>query len=370
MKRQDLRQHAAHVGLLACLLCTQQAVAQSEPPSQPAPTAARPAPSVEDKAAADALFDSALKMMQQGNYKEACTKLQKSHALDPAVGTLLNLGRCYREDGRTASAWTTYREAAALARQEGQSDREKLARDEASALESRLIRVRLIVSDEVKALPELAIEQNGQSVSLALVGEALPVNPGLQTVEVKAQGKAGTFKLTAEKEGLTYSLNIDKLSDRTEENGERTQPAEPQADESDDEDDDESTEADSDGPNYIGPIILGASGIVTIGLGTAFAFVAQSHDDNARAICTDITQPCTAEDVEEWNSELTQAKDNAAVAYLGWGLGGAAVVGAVIWWVLQPSASDSSSSESSATNMKMTPLLSESLWGLSAKGTF
>ncbi len=355
----------AWCGGFVLTLLTQQAIAQSVPSSPSDAPSSRPAPSVEDKAAADALFDSALKMMKDGNYAGACEKLQKSHTLDPAVGTLLNLGRCYNESGQTASAWTSYREAASMARTEGQSDREKLARDEASALELRLVRVRLIVSEEIKELPELVIKQNGQDVSLSLLGEPLPVNPGLQTVEVSSQGKAGTFTVQAEKEGLTYSLNIDQLESSGPGEHSESVPLSEKGDERGQYDDDPAGADDSNGPKHLGPIILGASGIASIGLGTAFAFIAKSHDNNAREICTDPQVACTASDVEEWENELSDAEDNASLAYLSWGLGGAAVVGAVVWWMLEPA-----QPETSATNMKMAPIVTHNLWGVSAKGTF
>lgn len=252
-----------------------------------------------------------------------------------------------------------------MARSEGQSDREKLARNEASALELRLVRVRLIVSEEIKALPKLLIKQNGQVVSLSLLGEPLPVNPGLQTVEVSSQEKAGTFTVQAEKEGLTYSLNIDELeSNVPAENSSPTPPPETMSEDGP-LDDGQAEPDDSSGPKHLGPLILGASGIASIGLGTAFGLIAKGHDNNAREICADLQLACTSDDVEEWERELSNAKDNASLAYLGWGLGGAAVVGALVWWMLEPA-----EPETTATGMKMTPLVTENLWGLSARGTF
>src|SRR3954468_2190760 len=67
------------------------------------------------QAAAQALFEQARKLMADGKFPEACPKLAESQRLDPGAGTLLNLGHCYEKSGRTASAWVTFKDAAAAA---------------------------------------------------------------------------------------------------------------------------------------------------------------------------------------------------------------------------------------------------------------
>ena len=64
---------------------------------------------------ADVLFDQGRKLYTAGKYEEAAEKFRESQRLDPAPGTLLNLAECYVKLGKTASGWSTFREAAALA---------------------------------------------------------------------------------------------------------------------------------------------------------------------------------------------------------------------------------------------------------------
>jgi hypothetical protein len=83
-----------------------------------------------EPASAASLFSDARQMMDNGNFAEACPKLAKSQALDPQVGTMLNLALCYQSLGQTASACGWWRDAAATAAGKSQSDREEFAREQ------------------------------------------------------------------------------------------------------------------------------------------------------------------------------------------------------------------------------------------------
>jgi hypothetical protein len=71
--------------------------------------------------------------MNEGNFAEACPKLSKSQALDPQVGTMLNLALCYQSLGETASACGWWRDAAAAAAGKSQHEREQFAREQMDA---------------------------------------------------------------------------------------------------------------------------------------------------------------------------------------------------------------------------------------------
>ena len=133
-----------------------------------------------DKAAAEALFDEGKRLREAKRYSEACPKFADSQRLDPAVGTLLNLALCYKEAGQTASAWSTYREAAAQAAAAHQADREQLARDEAAALETKLTKLVIEVSPEVARVPGVEVKRDGAVVPSGLWGVAAPVDPAAE----------------------------------------------------------------------------------------------------------------------------------------------------------------------------------------------
>src|SRR5262249_39232692 len=58
-----------------------------------------PSSSSDARVAAEGLFDAGRKLMADGRFAEACEKFRKSEELDPAGGTLLNLGGCYERTG-------------------------------------------------------------------------------------------------------------------------------------------------------------------------------------------------------------------------------------------------------------------------------
>jgi len=125
--------------------------------------------------------------VKQRRFDEACPKLAESQRLDPKLGTLLNLAVCHEQQGRTATAWAEYTSAAAIARRDGQREREDFARKQATALDKRLARVILSVS---AADPNLAVKLDGQMMTAAVYGVPLPVDPGPHHVTATAPGKA------------------------------------------------------------------------------------------------------------------------------------------------------------------------------------
>lgn len=64
-----------------------------------------------DPAAADALFRDARALMKKRDFVAACPKLAESQRLDPAAGTLINLGECREKVGQLADALQAYRDA-------------------------------------------------------------------------------------------------------------------------------------------------------------------------------------------------------------------------------------------------------------------
>jgi hypothetical protein len=147
-----------------------------------------PATTATATATAQALFDEARRLFDDGQIHQACEKFSASQKIEPRGGTLLDLALCHQREGKTATAWVEFLAARARARTEGMADREKFATDRIDALAPVLVRLRLDVGAGARA-PGLSITLDGERVVDAAWGTGIPVDPGLHRVEASAPGR-------------------------------------------------------------------------------------------------------------------------------------------------------------------------------------
>lgn len=141
------------------------------------------------KANAEALYQEGMRLMQQGGAKDACPKLEESQKLDPALGTQFRLAECYEAVGKTALAWSQFREVASKARAQQLGPQAQKAEARAAALEPKLAKISIVVADEVTKLEGFAITHGDQTIGAGALGVPLPVDPGQQTIRVTAKGR-------------------------------------------------------------------------------------------------------------------------------------------------------------------------------------
>lgn len=152
----------------------------------PARALAGDAPEPSLQTAAESLFLEGRKLLQAGKVEEACQRFADSRRIDPAVGTTMNLARCYLKLGRTASAWLLYRDSAAQARALGQTDREQHAVKELTQLEPELAKLQIELEPQLKNEASLELLLDGSTLPMSAVGAELPVDPGEHEVLVQA----------------------------------------------------------------------------------------------------------------------------------------------------------------------------------------
>jgi hypothetical protein len=151
--------------------------------------AARPAraQSANEKAAEKA-YDEGMKLLDRGKIAEACPKLEESQRLDPAMGTQFRLAECWEKLGRTASAWSLFRDVMSQAQAAGRDDRAALSSARAAALEPRLTRLLIVVAPSAKT-PGLIVRRDGAVVDETQWGRGVAVDPGPHVISASAPGK-------------------------------------------------------------------------------------------------------------------------------------------------------------------------------------
>lgn len=162
--------------------------------------AAQPTP--DQAVQAKQLWEDGRKLAAAGKYQQACDEFTKSYALDPAVGTELNLGDCQEHLGHLAIAFHLFEDAA---KKDSDADRIKYARGRADALTDKL-------ATAVVKLPDastvgLVLKVGGQLVPPAAEVKE-PVDPGTVQVEVDVPGHPPETRTQPAKPGETVTFDF------------------------------------------------------------------------------------------------------------------------------------------------------------------
>lgn len=165
-------------------------------------------PSAADKEQADVAFDEGRELFEQGRFKEACDKFQRSMDLDPSPGTLLNLGNCFEPQGDLLRALATFEQALTDAQKATDKRRRQVwseaARERITSLSQRI--------------PELTVDgaEPGARVLLdgkpyTALGHPQRQNPGRHQLEVNAPGKRTYVKAFELAEGQRLGIHLPPL---------------------------------------------------------------------------------------------------------------------------------------------------------------
>lgn len=276
------------------------------------------AQSAEDQATARALFNEARELMKAGHYDAACPKLEAASKVYPGSGVLLNLGDCYEHEGRTASAWTEFGEAASAAERLGRADDLAEARRRQSAIEPRLSRLAIRVAHDE---PGLVISRDGSVIDRGAWGEAIPIDPGAHTVTAHAGGhEEWSGSVTVAQAGQTLTIDVPELAPVTP-------PAPPQSV--------PPVEAVTapppvEAPYWTGRRIASAS-VAGVGVGALVATgvmvgIAKAKDDSAKS-----------EGGTKGGTDSQSAADLGNTATVVGVIGAALAVGGAIFWLTAPS---------------------------------
>lgn len=164
--------------------------------------------SAEDGAIAEALFREGRALLEDGKIDAACLKLEGSQKLDPKVGTLLNVAACHELQGRTASAWAEFLDAARLARVANVRDPKALADVATARAEALAPKLQKLAIEHPDSLPpDLELSLDGRVIPRGAWATPMPVDPGERVVTARAPGKLPwTTRIVVAKPLTTFAV--------------------------------------------------------------------------------------------------------------------------------------------------------------------
>jgi hypothetical protein len=263
---------------------------------------------------AETLFQEARVLVENGDYAEACPKLEESQRLDPAVGTQFNLADCYEHVGRTATAYALFKEVAAIARSAGKFEREKNAKERAVALEPKLARVRLVV---VANAPGLEVKIDDAPIERARFSEAFPIDPGPHRLVAAAPGHQ-TFETRFDaKDAASADVQVPELVDLEPKTTPVVVLGEP-----------------TRKPSVL-TYVAGGIGVAALATGTIAGIIAVSKHSDAESACPKDVYAfhCpTQAGTDAWNGATT-AGTVSTIAFI---VAGVALAGAAVFYFTTP----------------------------------
>ena len=300
---------------------------------------------------AEGLFNDGKRLIEQGKIAEGCIKLADSQRTDPALGTLLYLADCHERDGKTASAWAEFTDAATQARTRLEHDREKFANAHATALEKKLHRLQI---DATEKYPGLAITLDNESFGVGGLGTAIPLDPGEHQIAATATGKKPwSTKLT-----LNASPGVDRVNIPFLENEPvPVAPVAPAPKVGSDVHHEEGAPADTT-KRTVG-IVVGVAGVGLLGLATYYELTAVSRDKDSQ----DATR--AHEDQVTLNDQAKKAQTFAFIS------GGAGIVALGVGiFLIATSGGSSAPVKAAQSTVRLLPMASLNTGGLRVVGSW
>ena len=293
-----------------------------------------------DQTKAEALFAEGRQLLAASKFAEACPKFAESQRLDPAIGTQLNLGDCYEKTGRTASAWSVFRDAAAEARRVGDARRGSVASARETALALRLTKLTILVPAASLARG-LEVKRDGVTLDRAAWSEATPMNPGWHAVEVTAPGKRPwTLPVTIDAAQATTEITVPPLEDLAAEAA--------------------TSDAAAGRPQRLAAVIVGGTGVAALGLSAIFTGLAVAKNNDSKSHC--LVNRCDATGVGLRDDALGHATASTVSVVVGL----AAIAGGAALWLTAPTRPKKRPS----TGIEAAPMLGSEQLGVTVRGAF
>jgi hypothetical protein len=162
------------------------------------------------EAEADALFMEGKELRDAGQHAAACDRFQKSQKLDPALGTLQNIGMCLEKQDKLIAALQSFEKLLVEATKASDNERLRVAQEALKRLQKTIPRLQIYLREDSR-VPGLEILLNGEPVPKKVLGISAPLDPGRYVISARApdyQRQSKTVVLVAEQ---NRRVNIPKL---------------------------------------------------------------------------------------------------------------------------------------------------------------
>lgn len=270
----------------------------------------------DDKVKAIALFDEGQKEMRAGNFAKACKAFEASNRILPDSGTRGSLARCYTQLGRTASAWTLWRELSDTA---PSADLRADAAGQAQKLEARLAKYTVKVAAPADGV---VVTLEGKPVD-ATIDVPVPIDPGTYPVEASAPGRVAWKGQLVAAEGKIAVIEVPALAAAPA--GGPKGPDKPPV-------------VSRGRGRRIAGLALAGVGIGGLVVGGVFGAKARSTNEDAKELCGGDIDRCDPARTNEAQAKVDDARSAANLSTVGFIAGGALVATGVILFVTAPKA--------------------------------
>ena len=224
------------------------------------------------------LFREGREAMSSGSYARACAKFRESNRLDPAPGTVLNIGDCEEKHGHIATAWSLFSEV--TQRLPSSDERAGIASSRASALEPRLPKLRVRLAPQSPSAAH--VSRDRVELMSASLDTALPVDPGSHEITVQAAGHrpSSVSVSLAEGESKTVTVSVGPQSAEV------------------------ATASGKSSSKRTWGWVFGGAGVVGVGVGTVTGFMVLDKKKTVDANC-DANKHCNATGADAASSGRT-----------------------------------------------------------------
>jgi tetratricopeptide (TPR) repeat protein len=285
------------------------------------------AAAADERAAARAAATSGFKAYSDGRYADAMTLFAKAEALVHAPPHLLYYARASAKLGKLVQANEAYlkilRETLPADAPKAFVEAQTAAAAEQPKVDQSLPRLTIVVTGNEAKQAQVTV--NGAEVPQALLGIAAPHDPGDLELEAVAPGwRSKKEKLTLkEGERQTIKLALDIRDETAKPSALMAAP----------------TPAPKTGLKIAGWITV-AVGAAGLGVGTYFLVDNRNNRDAANALCTLPNGVCPSSQRSAIESYDSAANTSAILSWIGYGVGGAAVVMGAVMLVLSRGGSE------------------------------